>query len=340
MIVNAYCTHLSPPEPGFPHQLLSRRDRSDPEMTPHLRGFQGFIMRGGKREMTQTRYHVLRHIDRVAHQFAMEVAPEHMSAMGEWAARANALVFLPDGTVRAPDGKVLVAPDHEETQPGADVPYLPDAGLRKLQTEQRLAALGIPILPALPPVTSVMEARLRAPSEVAERCLALFVCAVRAESLPSNEPIAVEELRKKRPRAALALTPKEQAFMSAAAPAQPDIVAHAWGYECIAVLRWALGASEALPFPSGICDVPALAKHLFQVDESAFVHGASLRPVEAILDELDLAYRLHWATTNARVNTKVPVAGVEAGVVLERHRVLNWLTRFDDAEWDKVQTHT
>jgi hypothetical protein len=41
-IVNAYCTHLSPPEPAFPHTLLNRRDRSDPEMKPHLRGFQGF----------------------------------------------------------------------------------------------------------------------------------------------------------------------------------------------------------------------------------------------------------------------------------------------------------
>jgi hypothetical protein len=340
MLINAYCTHLAPPQPDFPHTLHNRRDRSDPEMVPHLRGFQGFVMQGGKRQMTQTRYHVLRHIDRVIHQLSMEVEREDMSAMGDWAARANAIIFLPDGTVRAPDGRVLTAPEHDETQPGAEVPYLEDASLRKLRTEKRLAAMGIPIMPSLPPVLSVMEARFRAPSEVAERALGLFLCAVRAESLGSQEPVPSAELMKKRPRAALALTPEEKAFLAADAPAQAEVNRRGWGYECVDAFRWALGASASLPFPAAPCDVVPMAKHVFNLDEAAFVHAASLRSVEEILDELDLVYRLHWATTDARVKGRAPLPGVVPGVVLERHRALNWLTRFDDAEWDEVDTPT
>jgi hypothetical protein len=59
-----------------------------------------------------------------------------------------------------------------------------------------------------------------------------------------------------------------------------------------------------------------------------------------LLDGLDLAYRLHWVTTDARVKSMTPAVALEPGVVVERHHALNWLTRFDDAEWDDVETPT
>src|SRR5687767_14117032 len=104
LLLNVYATHKSPPPIDFPHAMKSRRDRSDPELADHLHGFMGFVMGGGARPMSQTRYHVLDHLQRVKHQVAMEVAEDDMPAFERWARTANAIVFFTDGTVRSPNG--------------------------------------------------------------------------------------------------------------------------------------------------------------------------------------------------------------------------------------------
>jgi hypothetical protein len=66
--------------------------------------------------------------------------------------------------------------------------------------------------------------------------------------------------------------------------------------------------------------------------------------------------RLHWAIRDAWVNNggflpadldwseDYDLAHVSrcaaVGVVEQRHRALNWLTRFGDADWDDVDTPT
>jgi hypothetical protein len=339
MLVNAYCTNRSPPELSFPHTLRSRRDRTDPELAKHLQGFMGFVTARGKRPMTQMRYHVLRHLERVVHHVALEVDDAHMDDFAAWASRANAIVFLPDSTVCDPRGKVLVAPDTGDPEPDAEMPYPKDGVERKTRTEQELASREIRTPASLPAIVSEVEVDLRSPSEVALRCFALFACAVRAESLASKDPIPQRELRAKLPLAYDAMSPSEKAFFDHAKPPKQQVVNHVWRYEALALLHWALGASDDLPFPEGICDVPALAKAMVKADDS-FVSEARLRPAGEVLDALDLHYRLHWAVTEARVRQQPPIKGIEAGVVAERHYALNWLTRFEDADWDDVQTPT
>jgi hypothetical protein len=275
MLVNAYCTHRSPPPLAFAHTLRSRRDRSDPELGPHLRGFMGFVMGGGKRPMTQVRYHVLRHLERVRHQFALDVEDAQMNAFAAWAREANALVFLPD-----------TGPD------------------------------------------------------VAARCLALFACALRAESLGAGKQIPTAEIQQRLPLAFDAMSPKERAFFTAPAPERQEVVNHVWRYESLATLAWTVGAVSDLPPPTRLCDVPALARGMLGVNGDAFVQNAKLRPCPELLDALDVHFRFHWATTDARLKKTTAPAGLDAGVVQERHYALNWLTRFEGAAWDDVQTPT
>jgi hypothetical protein len=341
MLVNAYATHRAPPELDFPHQLRGRRDRSDPELARHVQGFMGFIMGGGRRQMSATRYHVLGHLERVHHHLAFEIDASQLGALGVWAAAANAILFLPDASVRAPDGKVLVAPDTGDAEPGAAVPYPADAIARKQRSEAALGGLAVRTPKSLPPVVAEVEVELRSAGEVAERCLALFACALRAESLASQQPIAVAELEQRLPRAFVALSPNERDFMTQATPPEQEIVNHAWRYEALAALVWTLGAlDDELPPPTRTCDVPALAKLMLAADGHAFVAQAQLRPAGAILDALDLCYRLHWATTDARVKQAPMPAALDPGVVAERHYALNWITRFADADWDDVDTPT
>jgi hypothetical protein len=55
---------------------------------------------------------------------------------------ANAIIFLPDGHVRDPHGRVLVSASGGEPEAEAAVPYLPEARQRKAATESFLEAKG------------------------------------------------------------------------------------------------------------------------------------------------------------------------------------------------------
>ncbi len=340
MLVNAYVTLRQLPALGFPHVLLNRRDRTDPELGPHLHGFMGYVMGGGKRPMSQTRFHVLLHLGRVQHHLSLEVDSAHRPAFEAWARAANALVFTTDGQVRDPSGAILVDGHTGDPDEGAALPYPADAVRRKQATADELRARGVSTPTSLPPVPGEGEVELRAPADVARRCLALFACAVRAESLASGDPIGAEEVRARLPLGFEAMSPRERAFMATEAPAEQAIVDHAWRYESLAVLWWALGGLPTLPFPSTICDVPALAKAMLHTPGEAIVARARLRPAAEVLDALDLTYRLAWAANDARANQQQVPADLEPGVVAERHHALNWLTCFEDADWDDVNTPT
>lgn len=77
-----------------------------------------------------------------------------------------------------------------------------------------------------------------------------------------------------------------------------------------------------------------------QKTAKAFVTDAQMRPLSAILDQADLIYRYHWAVVDARVTGRAAPAGLDGGIVLERHRALNWLIGYMDEEWDDISTDT
>ena len=43
---------------------------------------------------------------------------------------------------------------------------------------------------------------------------------------------------------------------------------------------------------------------------------------------------------DARIKGRDAPAGLDPGVVVERHRMFNWLIRYMDAAWDDVRTDT
>src|SRR5262249_16959283 len=156
----------------------------------------------------------------------------------------------------------------------------------------------------------------------------------------AGNELPVAELGRRRPTAFRVLTPKESSFLEAVAPEQQQIVNFAWRYEALFLLQWALGLVPDLPHPSRICDVRAVARTMLDISEDDFLAKAALRPNAAVLDALDLHFRLHWAVRQARLDGKDGAKDVDAGVILERHHALNWLVRFEDADWDDVDTPT
>jgi hypothetical protein len=324
----------------FPHVLNNRRGRNDPGLAPHLQGFIGYVLNRGGLHMTRTKYHVMRHIQKVQHQLSVTVEIQHLDVFEEWAQEANAICFLPDGSVRDPFGRLLIDSDGADPEANAEIPYPEDAVLRKARSEQRLQKLGVLAPRSLPPVIGEVEVELREPDDVARRALALFVAALRAESFAMESEIPVVELRERLPLAFTALSPREAAFLHLDVPPMREIAAFGWRYEALFVLQWALGLALKLPDPTRTCDVSALARPMVETADDEIVAEAVLRSPSAILDALDYHFRLHWAVRQAKLDQRRPPGGLEPNVVRERHYALNWLVRFEEAGWDDVDTPT
>jgi Domain of unknown function (DUF4272) len=339
LLVNAYCTLNTVPDPSFPHRLHARRDSTDPEMRSQLAGFLHYLQSLGGGQMNSTRYHVMRHVQRTRHQFSFGVAREDAGALADWALAANALLQLPDGQPRDPRLNVLVSTKDGGAEPDAVVPYPADAWRRKAATEARLAAAGLHPSKHLPPLAGEPELRLRSVAETGRRAVALLAVALRAESLASGNPLPAAELERKLPGLGQVLSPRETAFLAAGHPDAAGLAQFSWRYESLKTLEWALGLGE-LPWPDQPCDAALTARALLERLGDVAQDRLTLRPAPEILDALDLHYRLHWLVRQARKEGKPLPAGIDAGVVSERHHALNWLTCFEDAGWDDTDTPT
>ena len=341
LLVNAYCTVLDLPLLDFEHQLQARRDWQDPELAPHLAGFVRHMLSRGDAQMTQRRYALMRHIERTQQQVSMVIREQAWPTYLAWAQRANAISFLPSGSILDAQGRELLNLAGDETDPAAELPHPPDALSRKARSEAALAGHGLRTPPSLPAVLGEAELHQREPAEIAARAFATLAAAVRAEALANGNDLSSDAILAHLPDAQAALSPQEATFMAEAAPDSQWVANMGWRYECVAVFAWALGLRDELPFPAAIVDVAPLAQSFVDAGDVAGVLAqAKPRAARELLDALDETLRLHWVVRDAQLKQAPPPTSVLPGVVIERHRALNWLVRFENADWDEVDTPT
>lgn len=207
---------------------------------------------------------------------------------------------------------------------------------RKEKSLARLRKMGVPIFQQLPVIEDSHEAAKRSREEIAHRTIALCLVAVKGEGL---EQSTVQQLVAKYGADAY-FTPAEKRFIADLNPSQHDRVQFAWRYEGYWVMLWALGYLPSLEDPGKICDVPRALDFLRGCSTAEFVAGAQPRELSEILDEADLIFRLDWAVVDARLRNLPAPAGLDAGVVVERHHALNWLIGYMGQEWDDITTDT
>jgi hypothetical protein len=209
---------------------------------------------------------------------------------------------------------------------------------RKAKTENLLRKHGIPFLPSLPCIESEEQAHLRSPRDVGLRILCLF-CVVGTAFDPGDTAFR-EYLRNH--GLWEHLTPEEVAFLTAEAPDRKSVINFTWRLEALFLLMWACSLVEVLPLPRQEADGRRVVSRLPGVDQSPwpFVERLGLRAKAEILDASDLIYRVHWAAREAALSGGQPPAGLNRSVVQEWHHAINWLTRYDDLEWDLVTTDT
>lgn len=270
------------------------------------------------------------------------------------AGEGHGLIFLPPADLYTADGATVFNADGESdfdswtvTAPAALLvpPKATASGEeRKERNNTRLAAEGVPISASLPPIVGDAAYLPRSVEEVARRTLGILLTSVFAELVSSRGMEAARESIAdllERYGAQEFLSPGERAFISGPAPDEQSLADFTWRYECAWVGLWALGFVDTLAYPGAICDVGGMAAMVRDCgDYPGFLRSCRLRAPSRILDEADRIYRYDWACADARIKGRDAPAGLDPGVVVERHRMFNWLIRYMDAAWDDVRTDT
>jgi hypothetical protein len=220
-----------------------------------------------------------------------------------------------------------------------------EALARKKRSEARLRAERVPINPNLPWIETKDEFKLRPKEEIAYRSLALTVIAAKTSGLfqPKVEN-AVKHLGLESH-----FTPRERKFIHDTWPSDDEWNAFSWCGEAAWPLYWVLGYVDKLDRPTHtVGDLPQAVHAVQDHGAGPYIEGARLRSFDEVLDETDLIYRYHWAVRDAYLHGRDIPAGLNPGVVQERHHALNWLAvplELEDEPdewpgWDDVDTST
>jgi hypothetical protein len=196
------------------------------------------------------------------------------------------------------------------------------------------------------------EVTLRSPQDTARRALVLWAVALRADGMPQREALEMLDQR----GLWAWVSPEEARYVRDAQPDPKETASFVWRLEAVWVLMWALGQIDALGWPASMCDVPRLVEVMRSVEaDPTFVEAAQLRSKSEILDSQDLTMRLHWTIRDAWLGQRLIRSDLDwtagppdvtvmrsaaTGVIEQRHKTLNWLVRFGDADWDHVDTPT
>ena len=231
----------------------------------------------------------------------------------------------------------------------------PDIPARQLDRRKRsrriLKRHGIYVPGFYPVIESETKAVIRTPEEIAGRAVALMTVSLYSECLLAEDMTPSEALGFvssiidtycTAETVGTFFSPNEWEYLHNADSTQQERLNGSWQYENLWVMEWALGFVDTLDFPQHYCDVPESVRLLKNCENfEDILAKAKPRTASELLDACDLIFCLDWACVDARMYRFPMPAGMDGGVVQERHRSLNWLTGYDEsAAWDDVGTDT
>ncbi len=189
------------------------------------------------------------------------------------------------------------------------------------------------------------EIEIKPIREICERLVSLFTVSVFSEAL-LNEELTNDDafseivLLNEKFNVISYLTDAELDYTNQDEISNHDAIQFIWRYEALNILFWALGFIDKLPKENEICDVPVIAKTIREFEDlEDLINSANLISKNQLADYQDLLMRYHWACIENRMNGKEAPEGLDEGVIMERHKAINWLiTNMFGANWDDVQT--
>lgn len=232
-------------------------------------------------------------------------------------------------------GERAFVPEVEEPEVEYNDVQQAEMEARKARSISRLKAEGVPYIDWLPYIDPSDHVTLRTSDETARRAFCLFAVSMAADrEMAKAARQAVKDYGVQDH-----LTPGERTVIFGE-PTKKQRVQASWSIEAAVPLLWHIGHLSELRRPDDVAEVGRIVDDIEELGPVDFFAQATARTKWAVLDEADLIYRYHWATRDAKLNGRAAPGGLDAGVVMERHRALNWLIGYADrADWD-VTTDT
>ena len=137
-----------------------------------------------------------------------------------------------------------------------------------------------------------------------------------------------------------AISPEEDRIFRSKIHSEKDAINATWRIEGLEALLWALGELPDMSPPSSLCDVARVQQvfSFFMSDSADFINKEQMRGEDEIYDQREVILEHHWKIRDAQIHGKPSPAGLNRGVIQEKHYALNWI--LDGDEWDEVQTDT
>lgn len=207
---------------------------------------------------------------------------------------------------------------------------------RKQRIEKILEKNKIRVNEDLPLTISEENVNFRTLEEICQRILAIITIAFKAEGSPE-----AFEIFKKKFKPEKYFTQKENYFLELKKTSTIINSQFTWKYECVYIFLWSLGYIKELGEPTKPCSAEKLVEIVMSFENiDDFISKSKLKEKAEILDKIDLIYRYDWACVHKKVDNKTEIDNLNAEVVFEWHFAFNWLTRFDNEDWDNVTTPT
>ncbi len=213
--------------------------------------------------------------------------------------------------------------------------YTEDQIDRKAKSEAFLENHGIKVNKNLPCTPSAAATQIRSQKEVVERAYALLIIAAKGEGIEQ-----VHLTKTVKSNRIDSFSPREKYIYESEVLDDQERAYATWRYESLYTLMWALGKMDKLKYPNDICDVQTIVGLMIETSREEFESTAKFRGKEEIINELDKVYRMNWACVDARIKGAEVSGGINSSVVYERHYALNWLTNYQNQDWDDVKTNT
>lgn len=213
---------------------------------------------------------------------------------------------------------------------------------RRAKNNEFIKSQGIKCYENLPVTSDAEEAKPKSLEEIAARAYSCFwviqiACDVN-NGVYEDSVDYFKPLLEKRGLMGY-LNTKEKRFLDGTYTLQ-DAFDMDWAYEALYSLLYALGFVEEIRNASTVCDSYSVIK---TVNSSPtlkdFIGRCALRSNSELLEALDLYYRYDWAITEKRLDPATPTGNLNASVVIERRRGLEWIFA-DEADWYDISMDT
>ena len=136
------------------------------------------------------------------------------------------------------------------------------------------------------------------------------------------------------------VSPLEKQFLLKENYLQEELDEVSWKRESLFMLLWTLREVKEINEPNDEGDISIEILQKLSSDPLLWVKQVAIRSTDEISKAEEDIYNIHWAVRNATINNQKIPNNYNINVVFNRHYAINWVEKYNDAEWDNITVDT